>query len=122
MLKVRRFIVLFCAAAIVMGMAGTLWAAEKIDINKATEKELTQLKKIGPTIAARIVEYREKNGPFKTPEDIKKVKGIGDRTFELNQDRLVAIQSDEKAPKKKEASKSGAKPKTGETPKGKDKK
>ncbi len=128
MLKVRRFIVLFCVTAIVMGMTGTLWAAEKtdinaekIDINKATVKELTQLKKIGPTIAARIVEHREKNGPFKTPEDIKKIKGIGDKTFELNKDRIVAIQLDKKTSKKKEAPKS-KKPKTGEAPKSKDKK
>ncbi len=89
--KVRRIIALFCVVSLVMGMTGTLWAAdEKIDINKATAKELQQLKGIGEVIAKRIVEYREKNGLFNAPEDIKKVKGIGDKTFDSNKNRIVA--------------------------------
>jgi len=48
-----------------------------------------QLKRIGPKYAERIIEYREKNGPFKTPEDIMKVKGIGPKTFELNKDMIT---------------------------------
>jgi competence protein ComEA len=36
---------------------------------------------IGPTLAQRIVEYRQATGPFRTPEDIKNVKGIGDGIF-----------------------------------------
>jgi len=38
--------------------------------------------------AERIVEYREKVGPFLTPEDIMKVKGIGEKTWEANKDKI----------------------------------
>ena len=64
--------------------------AQKININTANAIELSSiLKKVGPKHAAAIVEYREKNGQFQTPEDIKKVKGIGDKIYELNKDIIV---------------------------------
>ena len=62
---------------------------KKININKARVTELTQLKRIGPKIGKRIVEYRENYGPFVLPEDIMKVKGIGPKTFKLNKDRIT---------------------------------
>jgi competence protein ComEA len=46
------------------------------------------LKGIGPGHAARIVEYREKNGPFKKPEDLIQVPGVGQKTFENNKDSI----------------------------------
>ena len=58
-------------------------AAEKININKASIEELTTLKKIGPKIAERIVQYREENGDFKKIDDITNVKGVGEKTFEM---------------------------------------
>lgn len=68
----------------------SLYAGEvaKININTASVQELTQLKGIGPSHAARIVEYREKNGPFKLPEDVVQVPGIGQKTFENNKDLI----------------------------------
>lgn len=55
----------------------------KININTATEQELSAgLPGVGDVMAKRIVEYRQKNGSFKTIEDIKKVSGIGEKTFE----------------------------------------
>jgi len=62
---------------------------KKININEASVAELTQLKRIGPKIGKRIVEYRENYGPFVLPEDIMKVKGIGPKTFKLNKDRII---------------------------------
>ena len=62
---------------------------KKININEASIVELTQLKRIGPKIAKRIVEYRENYGLFVLPEDIMKVKGIGPKTFKLNKDRII---------------------------------
>jgi competence protein ComEA len=62
---------------------------KKININKARVAELTQLKRIGPKIGKRIVEYRENYGPFVLPEDIMKVKGVGPKTFKLNKDRIT---------------------------------
>ncbi len=61
----------------------------KININTASAEELTQLKGIGPSHAAKIVEYREKNGPFKLPEDVMQVPGIGQKTFENNKDIIL---------------------------------
>jgi competence protein ComEA len=61
----------------------------KVNINTATAEELVQLEKIGPSYASRIVEYRQKHGPFKTPEDIMQVKGIGPQIFELNKARIA---------------------------------
>ncbi len=56
--------------------------AVKIPINTAQTDELDVLPGIGPALAGRIVAYRKEHGPFKTVEDIKKVKGIGDKLFE----------------------------------------
>jgi competence protein ComEA len=54
----------------------------KININRANETELQEIPGIGPSKAAAIIEYREKNGPFKKPEELKEISGIGDKTFE----------------------------------------
>lgn len=62
---------------------------KKININEVSVAELTQLKRIGPKIGKRIVEYRENYGPFVLPKDIMKVKGIGPKTFKLNKDRIT---------------------------------
>ncbi|TKI06276.1 ComEA family DNA-binding protein [Martelella alba] len=55
----------------------------KVNINTADEDELVEsLKGIGPTKAKEIVKYREKHGPFKRIDHLKKVKGIGPAIFE----------------------------------------
>ena len=64
-------------------------AAEKVNINAATADQLTALPGIGPSYAQRIVEYREKNGPFKKVEDLLNVTGIGEKTFEKIKDRIT---------------------------------
>ena len=66
--------------------------AEKININTASTEELTQLKGIGSSHAVKIVEYREKNGPFKTPEDLMQVSGIGPKTFENNKALILVAE------------------------------
>jgi competence protein ComEA len=57
-------------------------ATEKININTATAEQLDTLEGIGPAYAQKIIEYRTTSGGFKTIEEIKNVKGIGDKTFE----------------------------------------
>jgi competence protein ComEA len=59
-----------------------------ININTASVDELTQLQKVGPKTAENIVAYRDANGPFKTIDDLKNVKGVGDKILELNKDRI----------------------------------
>jgi competence protein ComEA len=91
MKNVRRFFVLVVVVSVVMALVPVALAdqVDKININKASVSELMKLKKIGQKYAERIVAYREKNGPFEKPEDITKVKGIGQKTFELNADRIT---------------------------------
>lgn len=55
---------------------------EKININTATQTELETITGIGPSTALKIIEYRTKNGKFKTIEDIKNISGIGEAKFE----------------------------------------
>lgn len=55
-------------------------ATATVNLNTADEKALQKLPGIGKTKAKAIIEYREKNGPFKTVADLKKVKGVGDKT------------------------------------------
>ena len=67
-----------------------MWAfAGPVDINTADAQTISQeLEGIGLTKAQAIVEYREKHGPFKSADDLSLVKGIGDRTVELNRDNI----------------------------------
>jgi competence protein ComEA len=65
------------------GRAGShkLQAGQSLDVNTATESELTQLPGVGPSLARRIVEYREANGPFTSVDDLQNVSGIGPSKF-----------------------------------------
>ncbi len=54
----------------------------QININTARIDELIQIPGIGPAYAKKIIEYRTKYNGFRTIEEIKRIKGIGDKTFE----------------------------------------
>ncbi|HIE09936.1 MAG TPA: ComEA family DNA-binding protein [Armatimonadetes bacterium] len=54
----------------------------KVNVNTASERELEALPGIGPVLARRIVEHRKEQGPFKGPEDLLAVKGIGPKKLE----------------------------------------
>ncbi len=53
----------------------------RIDLNKATLSQLNSLPGIGPVIAERILELRQKSGPFKRIEDLMNIRGIGEKKF-----------------------------------------
>ena len=109
----KRLILLFAA---LLAYAGFALAA--VNVNSATKEQLETLNGIGPVKAQAIIDYRTKNGPFKSIDDLKKVDGIGDATLEkIRKDvsisgRTTAV-ADTKAPakeEKKEAAKPAAAP------------
>ncbi|NIP98512.1 MAG: helix-hairpin-helix domain-containing protein, partial [Akkermansiaceae bacterium] len=55
---------------------------DRLDLNRATVQELISLPGIGEATAKRIVEFREQHGPFQRVEDLMKVKGIGEKSFQ----------------------------------------
>ena len=67
-----------------------LWAyAGPVDINTADAETLSaELDGVGLEKAKAIVEYRQKYGPFKSPDDLSLVKGIGERTVEANRENI----------------------------------
>jgi competence protein ComEA len=73
--------------AALLAYAGVAFAV--VNINSASEKQLAELDGIGPAKAKAIIDYRKKNGPFKSTEDLKKVNGIGDATFDKIKGDLV---------------------------------
>jgi competence protein ComEA len=75
---------LIVAAALSTGVA--LAAAKpaptgKVNLNTASAEQLTALPGIGPKLAARIVEYRQKSGPFKSTQELMNVRGVGEKNF-----------------------------------------
>lgn len=60
----------------------------KLDVNRASKEELKTVPGIGDVTAGKIIDYREKNGPFSSLEDLKKVGRIGDTILKKFQDYL----------------------------------
>ena len=91
MTRTQKWITILLVVPMVMLMICPVSAQEpgKININTATVEELVQLDRVGPRYAEKIIAFRQENGPFKAPEDIMLVAGIGQKTFELNKDRIV---------------------------------
>lgn len=77
---------LIAAALLLVFFAAALPALAEggvVNVNKASESELALLPRIGPSLAARIVDFREENGELESIEDLMLVSGIGEKTFEL---------------------------------------
>lgn len=72
------------------------WAA--VNINTAGVAELDAVKGISPKKAAAIVEYRDQNGPFKSLDELKKVKGFGEKSVAKLSKELVVGEAAAKAP------------------------
>ena len=71
--------------AILVACLPLLAFAGPVDINTADAETISaELKGVGLSKARAIVEYRKKHGPFKSPDDLSLVKGIGERTVEIN--------------------------------------
>jgi competence protein ComEA len=65
------------------------WATGPVNVNTASAEELAQLGNVGPAKAAAIVAYREEHGPFRSIQELTRVTGIGERTVEMNLDRIA---------------------------------
>ena len=68
--------------------AGGITADGRVNINKADSTQLQELPGVGPATAEKILDYREANGAFQSPEEIKNVSGIGDKTYEKMKDKI----------------------------------
>ena len=76
------FLALVALVASAMLAVSAMQPEEPININTATAEELTELPRIGEVTAARIVKWREENGPFASTEELMNVQGIGERVYE----------------------------------------
>ena len=88
-LKVTIVVIVTVLALLLGGISVHAGDPAKININTASADELMQLQGIGPKYAAKIVAYREQNGPFASAEDLMKIPGIGPVTFEKNKEMIV---------------------------------
>ena len=95
-MKLRRIVATALAIAVAsMLSTGVAFAAAKpapagkVNINTATVEQLTTLPGVGPKLAARIVEHRQKAGGFKSAQELMNVRGIGEKNFEKIQGYLT---------------------------------
>lgn len=96
MMKFRRIVAAALALAVTSILStGVAFAAAKpapagkVNMNTATAEQFTVLPGVGPKLAARIVEHRQKAGSFKTVQELLNVKGIGEKNFEKIQGYLT---------------------------------
>ena len=97
----RQFFVSWIAALALALMASSSSAVTEqapIDLNTASVTQLNELSGIGGSKAQAIVDYREKNGPFETVDDLLNVKGIGDKLLAKLRPQLTVSNSAGKAP------------------------
>ena len=64
-------------------------SSDLVNINTADAEKLATLKGIGPALAQRIIDYREQNGAFKSIDEIKNVRGIGQKKFDAFKDKIT---------------------------------
>jgi competence protein ComEA len=74
--------------------APPLVAKFQVDINRADWPELIQLPGVGQVLAERLIAERERGGPFRSHEDLDRVRGIGPRTLDRIKPYLLPIPSD----------------------------
>jgi competence protein ComEA len=91
-------------------------ARRVVNVNAADPSQLALLPRVGPAVAQRIVDFRKENGPFKSPEDLMLVQGIGEKTYQLIKP-YVAVSGETTLKEKVKASKAAAAPSPRPSPK-----
>jgi len=96
----QRFIPWIAALALTLlvGISGAAAEQTTVDLNTASVAQLNELSGIGGAKAQAIVEYREKNGPFESVDDLRNVKGIGDKLLARLRPQLTVGNAAGKAP------------------------
>jgi competence protein ComEA len=74
-------VIMLAVAAVGMAAEDKEAVPGVVNINDATAEQLQLLPRIGPALSQRIVDFREANGPFSSPEELVAVKGIGERSL-----------------------------------------
>jgi competence protein ComEA len=69
---------------------------DPVDINSASASDLEKVPGIGPSLSKRIIEFREKNGPYSSVEDLLKIQGIGEKSLARFRDYLTAVKPQKK--------------------------
>ena len=85
-------------------------ARRVVNVNSADAAQLALLPRVGPSVAQRIIDFRKENGPFKSPEDLMLVTGIGEKTFQLLKP-YIAVSGETTLKEKVKTSRSSAKDK-----------
>ena len=85
--------------SLILGLFFSMSAWAAVDLNSATQSELETVKGIGPVKAKQIIEYRQKNGPFKNVDSLADVKGFGKASVAKFKSELI-VGGDAKAVKK----------------------
>lgn len=88
---IKKLLSIFLACFVFAGMA-----LAAVDLNTASMEELDSLRGIGPVKAQAIIDYRNKNGMFKSVDDLNNVNGFGDKTVEKLRSSLTVGGSGER--------------------------
>jgi competence ComEA-like helix-hairpin-helix protein len=120
MKQTHRTVAVFLLLASLLATAPSRAAEGKkaVNINSADAAQLTLLPRVGQSLAQRIVDYRKENGPFKAPEDLMLVGGVGQRMFEMLKPYVAISGATTLDEKPHNSRKSGSKGKSGGKAKG----
>jgi competence protein ComEA len=91
------------ALALLLSASATTAEQTTVDLNTASIAQLNEVSGIGNAKAQAIVEYRDKNGPFESVDDLRNVKGIGDKLLARLRPQLSVGSGGGKAPAAKPA-------------------
>lgn len=100
-MTLRALIFVLAVSLVGAGLALGVWPFSdegvRVNINTADQETLAALPGVGEAKAGAIIEYRDRNGPFKTVEDIEKVFGIDEQVF-AGLEAKITVEEEEQSP------------------------